>query len=86
MEGNRPSNTIMADKLDPKTLGAMVALYEHAVFTEGVIWGIDSFDQWGVELGKLMAKKIVPVLVDGAQDDSLDASTLALAARYRAKK
>ena len=86
MEGNRPSNTIMADKLDPKTLGAMVALYEHAVFTEGVIWGIDSFDQWGVELGKLMAKKIVPVLVEGAQDDSLDASTLALAARYRAKK
>ncbi len=86
MAGNRPSNMIMADKLDPKTLGAMVALYEHAVFTEGVIWGIDSFDQWGVELGKIMAKKIVPVLVEGAQDASLDASTLALAARYRSKK
>jgi len=86
MEGNRPSTMIMATKLDPKTLGALVALYEHAVFTEGVIWGIDSFDQWGVELGKIMAKKIVPVLVDGATDDSLDASTLALAARYRANK
>lgn len=86
MEGNRPSNTIMADKLTPKTLGALVALYEHAVFSEGVIWGIDSFDQWGVELGKIMAKKIVPVLVDGAEDDTLDSSTLALAARYRAKK
>ncbi len=86
MEGNRPSTMIMATKLDPKTLGALVALYAHAVFTEGVIWGIDSFDQWGVELGKIMAKKIVPVLVDGATDDSLDASTLALAARYRANK
>lgn len=86
MEGNRPSTMIMATKLDPKTLGALVALYEHAVFTEGVIWGIDSFDQWGVELGKIMAKKIVPVLVDGASDNSLDASTLALAARYRDNK
>lgn len=86
MEGNRPSTMIMAEKLDPKTLGALVALYEHAVFTEGIVWGIDSFDQWGVELGKIMAKKIVPVLVEGATDDSLDSSTLALAARYRAAK
>ena len=55
MEGNRPSTMIMATKLDPKTLGALVALYEHAVFTGGVIWGSDSFDQWGVELGEIMA-------------------------------
>lgn len=86
MEGNRPSSVFMAEKLDPRTLGKLVALYEHAVFTEGVIWGIDSFDQWGVELGKVLAKKIVPVLVDGKEDSSLDSSTLALAARYRSNK
>lgn len=86
MEGNRPSSVFMAEKLDPRTLGKLVALYEHAVFTEGVIWGIDSFDQWGVELGKVLAKKIVPVLVDGKEDASLDSSTLALAARYRSSK
>jgi len=84
MEGNRPTSTIMAQKLDPKTLGRLVALYEHSVFTQGVIWGIDSFDQWGVELGKVMAKKIVPVLVEGTPDATLDSSTLDLAARYRA--
>ncbi len=83
MEGNRPSNTVMAQKLTPHVLGAMIALYEHAVFTQGVIWGIDSFDQWGVELGKIMAKKIVPVLVEGRFDATLDASTRQLAARYR---
>ncbi len=83
MEGNRPSNTVMAQKLTPHTLGAMIALYEHSVFTQGVVWGIDSFDQWGVELGKIMAKKIVPVLVEGSDDATLDASTLMLAARYR---
>src|SRR5215469_2948898 len=56
MEGNRPSNTILAERLDPETLGALVALYEHSVFTQGAVWGIDSFDQWGVELGKELAK------------------------------
>ena len=83
MEGNRPSNMIMGEKLTPSMLGRLVALYEHSVFTQGVIWGIDSFDQWGVELGKMLAKKIIPVLVDGATDSSLDDSTLTLAARYR---
>lgn len=84
MEGNRPTSTIMAQILDPRTLGRLVALYEHSVFTQGVVWGIDSFDQWGVELGKVMAKKIIPVLLTGAPDASLDSSTLDLAARYRA--
>ncbi|MGV1036282.1 MAG: glucose-6-phosphate isomerase [Candidatus Nanopelagicales bacterium] len=86
MEGNRPSTTIMAEKLDPRTLGKLVALYEHSVFTQGCIWGIDSFDQWGVELGKIMAKKIVPVLVDGTPDPTLDSSTMALASKYRADR
>ena len=62
MEGNRPSNTILAERLDPETLGALVALYEHSVFTQGAIWGIDSFDQWGVELGKVLAVAIIPEL------------------------
>ena len=61
-EGNRPSNTILAERLTPQTLGSLVALYEHSVFTQGAIWGIDSFDQWGVELGKVLAKRIVPEL------------------------
>ena len=56
MEGNRPSNTILAERLTPETLGSLVALYEHSVFTQGAIWGIDSFDQWGVELGKALAR------------------------------
>lgn len=86
MPGNRPTTTIVADKLTPKVVGSLIALYEHSVFTQGVIWGIDSFDQWGVELGKLMAKKIVPVLVSGAADPDLDSSTLTLAAKYRAGK
>ena len=61
-EGNRPSNTILADRLTPAALGKLVALYEHSVFTQGVIWNIDSFDQWGVELGKVLAQRIVPEL------------------------
>ena len=61
-EGNRPSNTILAERLTPATLGKLVALYEHSVFTQGVIWNIDSFDQWGVELGKVLAQRIVPEL------------------------
>ena len=82
MPGDRPSSTIVADVLDPRTLGRLVALYEHSVFTQGVVWGINSFDQWGVELGKVMAKKITPLLLDEVQTD-LDSSTVALAKRYR---
>jgi glucose-6-phosphate isomerase len=83
MPGNRPSNTIVAEVLDPRTLGRLVALYEHSVFTQGVVWGIDSFDQWGVELGKVLARKLTPMLVDGTQVAGFDSSTYALAAKYR---
>ncbi|HVS99661.1 MAG TPA: glucose-6-phosphate isomerase [Solirubrobacterales bacterium] len=84
MEGNRPSNTILAERLDPETLGALVALYEHSVFTQGAVWGIDSFDQWGVELGKELAKAIIPEL-ESAEEPRLrhDSSTNALIRRYR---
>ena len=61
-EGNRPSTVILAERLTPSVLGTLVALYEHSVFTQGVVWGIDSFDQWGVELGKVLAKRIIPEL------------------------
>ena len=66
-EGNRPSNTILAERLTQETLGKLVALYEHSVFTQGTIWNIDSFDQWGVELGKALAKRIVPELAHGPE-------------------
>ena len=66
-EGNRPSNTILAERLTPEALGTLVALYEHVVFTQGAIWRIDSFDQWGVELGKVLAQRIVPELEDAAE-------------------
>lgn len=84
-EGNRPTNLILADRLDPKTLGALVALYEHSVFTQGAVWDIDSFDQWGVELGKVLALRIIPELQD-ASEPSLkhDSSTNAAIKRYRA--
>jgi glucose-6-phosphate isomerase len=82
--GNHPTNTILADRLDPRTLGALVALYEHKVFTQGTIWGIDSFDQWGVELGKSLAVRIAPELVaDTAPAPTHDSSTNALVRRYR---
>ncbi len=83
-EGNRPTNMILAERLDPKTLGALVALYEHSVFTQGAIWNIDSFDQWGVELGKVLAVRIIPEL-QSAQEPELkhDSSTNALIQRYR---
>jgi glucose-6-phosphate isomerase len=85
MPGNRPTNTILATRLDPHTLGALVALYEHSVFTQGAIWDIDSFDQWGVELGKALAKKIVPELRSEAEPSlGHDSSTNALIRRYRA--
>ena len=83
MPGDRPSSTIVADRLDPRTLGRLVALYEHSVFTQGVVWGINPFDQWGVELGKVMAKKIAPLLTGDGADTGLDSSTQALARRYR---
>jgi glucose-6-phosphate isomerase len=83
-EGNRPTNTILAERLTPETLGALVALYEHSVFTQGTIWQIDSFDQWGVELGKALATRIVPELArTGAPVLAHDSSTNALIARYR---
>jgi len=86
-EGNRPSNVLLAEILTPRILGALVALYEHSVFTQGTIWDIDSFDQWGVELGKVLAVKIIPELTS-AQEPALDhdSSTNALIRRYRALK
>jgi glucose-6-phosphate isomerase len=82
--GNHPTNTILADRLDPRTLGALVALYEHKVFTQGTIWGIDSFDQWGVELGKSLAVRIAPELTAApAPAPAHDSSTNALIRRYR---
>ncbi|MFM9125473.1 MAG: glucose-6-phosphate isomerase, partial [Actinomycetota bacterium] len=85
MEGNRPTSTILAERLTPYALGTLVALYEHSVFTQGAIWGIDSFDQWGVELGKALAVRIIPELT-GADDPDLqhDSSTNTLIRRYRA--
>jgi glucose-6-phosphate isomerase len=87
MEGNRPTNVILAEKLTPRILGVLVALYEHSVFTQGVIWEIDSFDQWGVELGKQLAARIIPEL-EGAEEPDLkhDSSTNALIRRYRAMR
>ncbi len=86
-EGNRPSNTILAQRLTPETLGKLVALYEHSVFTQGTIWGINSFDQWGVELGKALAQRIVPEL-ESREDPRLghDSSTNTLIRRYRKLK
>jgi glucose-6-phosphate isomerase len=86
-EGNRPTNTILAERLTPETLGQLVALYEHSVFTQGTIWNIDSFDQWGVELGKVLAKRIVPEL-ESADESELthDSSTNALIRRYRRRR
>ena len=86
-EGNRPSNTILVDRLTPETLGKLVALYEHSVFTQGALWNIDSFDQWGVELGKVLAQRIIPEL-ESASEPALthDSSTNALIRRYRARR
>ncbi len=88
MPGNHPSSTIMAPELTPSVLGQLVALYEHTVFTEGAVWGIDSFDQWGVELGKVMAKQLAPALTDARPPDlgGQDSSTAALVRRYRASR
>ena len=86
-EGNRPSNTILAERLTPETLGKLVALYEHSVFTQGTIWNIDSFDQWGVELGKVLAQRIIPELESKAEPKlGHDSSTNNLIRRYRKLK
>jgi glucose-6-phosphate isomerase len=83
-EGNRPTNTIMIERLTPKSLGSLVAFYEHSVFTQGAIWGINSFDQWGVELGKALAQKIIPELqAEDEPDLTHDGSTSSLIRRYR---
>jgi glucose-6-phosphate isomerase len=81
--GNRPSNTILYRRLDPHTLGMIIALYEHKVFVEGVIWGINSFDQWGVELGKTLAVELLPLLARSDPERLRDASTEGLMATIR---
>ena len=87
MQGNRPTNVLLAEKITPFTLGTLVALYEHSVFTQGTVWSIDSFDQWGVELGKVLAVAIIPELESEA-DPALthDSSTNALIRKYRTLK
>ena len=84
-DGNRPSNTLLCDRLTPAMLGQLVALYEHIVFTQGVVWNLNSFDQWGVELGKVLAKKITPEL-NGESELKHDSSTNALIRRYRKQR
>jgi glucose-6-phosphate isomerase len=87
MEGNRASNVILAERLSPRTLGSLVALYEHSVFTQGAIWEIDSFDQWGVELGKQLAQRIMPELQASDEPElEHDSSTNHLIRRYRANR
>ncbi|MFJ2088682.1 glucose-6-phosphate isomerase [Streptomyces sp. NPDC087901] len=81
--GNHPTTTVLADRLTPSVLGQLIALYEHKVFVQGAVWNIDSFDQWGVELGKVLAKRIEPVLTEGKGAEQLDSSTAALVAAYR---
>lgn len=83
-KGNHPTTTILAEELSPSVLGQLVALYEHKVFVQGAVWNIDSFDQWGVELGKVLAKRIEPALTEGADVPGLDASTAGLVGKYRA--
>jgi glucose-6-phosphate isomerase len=87
MEGNRPTNVLLAEVLTPRLLGSLVALYEHSVFTQGAVWNVDSFDQWGVELGKVVAQQIIPEL-ESPDEPALDhdSSTNALIRRYRALK
>jgi glucose-6-phosphate isomerase len=86
-EGNRPSNTILTDRLTPETLGKLIALYEHSVFTQGIIWQLNSFDQWGVELGKVLAQRIIPELESKTEPKlDHDSSTNSLIRRYRQLK
>ncbi|MFJ9601604.1 glucose-6-phosphate isomerase [Streptomyces althioticus] len=85
-QGNHPTTTILATELTPSVLGQLVALYEHKVFVQGAVWNIDSFDQWGVELGKVLAKRVEPALTEGADVPGLDPSTAALVAAYRERR
>ena len=85
-EGNRPTTSIFGVDLTPHALGALIALYEHITFIEGTVWGIDSYDQWGVELGKQLAKQITPAFHDDEALDTQDASTKALIEFYRANR
>ena len=85
-EGNRPTNSILYEKLDPRTLGNLIALYEHKIFTQGWIWNIYSFDQWGVELGKQLASKILPELSGSAEPVNHDSSTSNLIKYYKKLK
>jgi glucose-6-phosphate isomerase len=84
--GNRPTNTLLADRLTPYTVGQLIATYEHKVFTQGTVWGINSFDQWGVELGKVLANRIVPQLHDNDAPLGHDSSTNALIRRFRERR
>jgi len=84
--GNRPPTSIVVDELTPRTLGALIALYEHKIFVQGIVWNINSFDQWGVELGKQLAKRILPELEGDAAVTSHDASTNGLINLYKARR
>ena len=87
MPGNRPCTVITGQQLTPRLLGALVAVYEHLVFVQGAVWGIGPFDQWGVQLGKLLADRVAPQLIEGSQaPDDQDAATTATVARYRAAR
>ena len=87
MQGNHPTTTIVAPKLTPAILGQLIALYEHITFVQGTIWEINSFDQWGVELGKVMANQLAPLLTaESAPEPAHDSSTNTLIARYRAER
>jgi glucose-6-phosphate isomerase len=86
MPGNNPSNTILFDELDPSSLGALIALYEHKVFVQGSIWDLNSFDQWGVELGKELGNQVLDMIQGNMTGDQTDASTQALIKRFKQKK
>jgi glucose-6-phosphate isomerase len=82
-EGNRPTNSILVKKITPRSLGSLIAMYEHKIFVQGIIWNVFSFDQWGVELGKQLANKIYPELTDSQAIESHDSSTNALINQYK---
>jgi len=82
MPGNKPSNTLVFEQLDPRTLGSLIALYEHKVLVQGCIWGLNSFDQWGVELGKVLGNDVLDMIEGSKSMDDIDASTKALIQRF----